>query len=43
MTTLTAMDRDQQHAEVRRILLFRRAANRLRELTTKHRLHVKIE
>jgi hypothetical protein len=35
--------RNQQRAEVRRILLFVRAANRLRELTTKQRFTVEIE
>ena len=48
MSTLTdeevaAKKREQQREEVRRILLFLRAANRLRELTTTHRLHMKIE
>lgn len=40
---IDAKKRNQQRAEVRRILSFLRAANRLRELTTKHPLNMKME
>jgi hypothetical protein len=43
-TTATSKEqRERERDDVRRILLFYRAANRLRELTTKYRLNVKVE
>src|SRR5687768_11513765 len=41
--TTTATQREQEHAELRRILLFIRAAQRLREITMKHPLFAKME
>jgi hypothetical protein len=41
-TTVSAAERQQLRAETRRILLFLRAANRLRELTTNHAFRIKL-
>jgi hypothetical protein len=43
MRTVSASERQHLRAEVRDILQFRRAAHRLRELTTKHELTMKVE
>lgn len=42
-TTTMSKGRERERDDIRRILLFDRAANRLRELTTKYGLNVKVE